>query len=152
MSNDGRELGWDEPIENDGPDFVVLPEGDYDFEVVTFERARHNGSDKLPACNKAIVHIKVQGSQGATTIKHNLFLHSITEGMLCAFFAGIGQRKKGEKVTMNWNAVVGARGRCKVGVRKWTSDKGNEMTNNEIKKFYDPGEGTPTKSFEAGRF
>ena len=152
MSDEGREFSWDDQIENDGPDFVVLPEGDYDFEVVTFERARHNGSDKLPPCNKAIVHIKIQGSQGATTIKHNLFLHSITEGMLCAFFTGIGQRKKGEKVTMNWNAVVGAKGRCRVGVRKWMSDKGNEMTNNEIKKFYDPGEGAPAKSFEAGRF
>jgi len=152
MSDEGREFSWDDQIENDGPDFVVLPEGDYDFEVVTFERARHNGSDKLPPCNKAIVHIKIQGSQGETTIKHNLFLHSITEGMLCAFFTGIGQRKKGEKVTMNWNAVVGAKGRCRVGVRKWTSDKGNEMTNNEIKKFYDPGEATPAKSFEAGRF
>ena len=28
MSNElGRELGWDEEIENDGPDFVILPEG-----------------------------------------------------------------------------------------------------------------------------
>ncbi|MHB8124675.1 MAG: DUF669 domain-containing protein [Desulfitobacteriaceae bacterium] len=152
MSNDGHELGWDEPIEKDGPDFVTLPEGDYNFEIIEFERARHNGSEKLPPCNKAIVHIRVEGPEGITIIKHNLFLHSITEGMLCAFFAGIGQRKKGERATMNWNAVVGARGRCKVGVRKWTSDKGNEITNNEIKKFYDPGEGIPAKSFEAGRF
>ena len=48
-----RELGWDDEIEKDGPEFVLLPEGDYSFEVVGFERARHNGSEKLPACNKA---------------------------------------------------------------------------------------------------
>jgi len=106
----------------------------------------------FPPGNKAIVHIKITGSQGTSTVKHNLFLHSITEGMLCAFFAGIGQRKKGEKVTMNWNAVVGSRGRCKVGVRKWKGDKGDEMTNNEIKKFYDPEEGAPAKGFKAGSF
>jgi hypothetical protein len=140
MSN-GYELSWDSPIENDGLEFTVLPEGDYDFVVVEFERGRHPGSEKLPACNKAIVHIRVEGKEGVTTIKHNLFLHSITEGMLCAFFTAIGQRKKGEKVTMNWNEVVGSKGRAKIGIKKWD---GKEY--NEIKRFYEP------VGFEAGRF
>ena len=44
-----RELGWDDEIEKDGPEFVLLPEGDYSFEVVGFERARHKmrGSDLM---------------------------------------------------------------------------------------------------------
>ncbi len=147
--NNGYELGWDDQIENDSPDFVILPEGDYDFEVIDFERARHNGSDKLPPCNKAIVHIKVEGKEGISVIRHQLFLHSITEGMLCAFFTGIGQRKKGEKVTMNWNAVIGSGGRCRVGIRKY---EGKDY--NEIKKFYEPQEGPadPKKGFTAGSF
>ena len=148
MTTEGYEIGWDAPIEKDSPEFVLLPDGDYDFEVTEFERGRHAGSDKLPPCNKAIVHIKIQGAEGVSIIKHNLFLHSITEGMLCAFFTGIGQRQKGQKVTMNWNAVVGSKGRAKVGINKWTKD-GKEFTNNEIKKFYEPGEG---KGFEPGRF
>ena len=154
MANDGRELGWDDPIENDSPDFVTLPEGDYDFEIIEFERARHAGSDKLPPCNKAIVHIKVQGAEGITVIKHNLFLHSITEGMLCAFFTGIGQRKKGEKVTMDWGKVIGSGGRAKVGIHKWTNDKGETFTFNDIKKFYEPEEGPqkPKGNFQAGKF
>ncbi len=147
--NNGYELGWDDQIENDSPDFVILPEGDYDFEVIDFERARHAGSDKLPPCNKAIVHIKVEGKEGISVIRHQLFLHSITEGMLCAFFTGIGQRKKGEKVTMNWNAVIGSGGRCRVGIRKY---EGKDY--NEIKKFYEPQEGPadPKKGFTAGSF
>lgn len=160
MSNDGwekygtvvnsedRELGWDDVIENDSPEFVILPDGDYDFEVVDFERGRHNGSEKLPPCNKAIVHIRIEGKEGISIIKHQLFLHTITEGMLCAFFTGIGQRQKGERLKMNWNAVVGSKGRCKVGTRKWTNDEGKEMTFNEIKKFYEP-EG---KGFTPGTF
>lgn len=154
----GYELDWNSPIENDGPDFVVLPEGDYDFEVTAFERGRHAGSEKLPPCNKAIVHIKIEGPEGISTIRHNLFLHSITEGMLCAFFTGIGQRKKGEKVTMNWNAVVGAKGRAKVGIRKWTNEEGKEFTSNEIKKFYEPEQNTQQStyqqnaSYQPGRF
>lgn len=154
MSNEGYELSWDSQIENDSPDFVILPEDDYDFEVIDFERGRHNGSEKLPPCNKAIVHIKVEGKEGISVIRHQLFLHSITEGMLCAFFTGIGQRKKGEKVTMDWNAVVGSCGRAKVGVRKWKNDEGKEMVFNEIKKFYEPAEGPQEskKGFTPGSF
>lgn len=142
------ELGWNDVIENDSPEFVILPDGDYDFEVIDFERGRHNGSEKLPPCNKAIVHIRIEGKEGVSTIKHQLFLHTITEGMLCAFFTGIGQRQKGEKMKMNWNAVVGSKGRCKVGTRKWTNDEGKEMVFNEVKKFYEP----EAKGFTPGKF
>jgi hypothetical protein len=160
MSNE-HELGWNEVIENDSPDFIILQEGDYDFEVTEFERARHNGSEKLPACNKAVIHIKIEAPEGTTTIKHNLFLHTKTEGMLCAFFTAIGQRKKGERATMNWNAVVGSKGRCKVGIKKWTNDEGREVVMNEIKRFYEPGDNKASvnnnqpaaqKTYEAGRF
>ena len=156
MSNntEGYELGWDSTIENDSPDFIILPDGDYDFEVIEFERARHAGSEKLPPCNKSIVHIKIVTDEGMNIIRHNLFLHSITEGMLCAFFTAIGQRQKGEKIRMNWNAVVGAKGRCRVGIRKWTADNGEERTSNEIKRFYEPAEKAPVQQqgFEPGKF
>lgn len=150
MSTD-RELGWDDQIENDGSDFEVLPEGDYNFEVVGFERGRHAGSDKLPPCHKAVISLRVKGSAGQTTIKHNLFLHTKTEGLLCAFFVGIGQRKHGERITMNWGQVVGSRGRCKVGIHKWKNDKGEEFSSNDIKKFYEPDNSQPAK-FEQGKF
>lgn len=156
VTNDpGHELGWNDQIENDSPDFVILPEGDYPFEVVAFERARHPGSEKLPACNKAVVDIRVAGQEGITTIKHNLFLHTRTEGMLCAFFAGIGQRQKGQRVTMNWNQVIGSKGRCKIGIREWTNDKGEKKTFNEIRKFYEKNEqptGTGGPAFQQGTF
>ncbi len=149
--DNGRELSWDDQIENDSPDFVTLPEGDYEFVVTEFERARHPGSEKLPPCNKAIVHLRIQGPEGVSTIRHNLFLHSITEGMLCSFFAAIGQRKKGEKVTMNWNAVVGAKGKAKIGIRKWKNDEGREFVSNEVRRFFE-SDGGPQKGFEPGRF
>lgn len=148
---EGRELGWEGVIENDGPEFVTLPDGDYDFTVTAFERARHNGSDKLPPCNKAILTIRLDGQAGSSTVKHNMFLHTITEGMLCAFFTAIGQRKRGEKLEMNWNKVVGGKGRCKVTVREWKSEKGNILTSNEIKKFYEPDEQSQ-QAFQPGRF
>lgn len=131
-----REFNWDDIIENDGGEYVILPEGDYDFKVLSFERERHQGSAKLPPCNKAVLNIEVTSPQGKTTIRHNLFLHSKCEGLLCAFFSSIGQRKRGEKLQMNWNSVTGATGKCKVKIHTWTKDDGSQGQSNEISKFY----------------
>ena len=146
----GREFNWDDVISKDGDEFELLPAGDYDFEVKSFERGRHNGSEKLPPCNKAVLKIRVSNSEGkASTITHNLMLHSKCEGLICAFFTAIGQRKHGEQLRMDWNKVVGSRGRCKVGVRTYKSTKtGQDMQSNEIQRFYDPAD---TKSTPAAQ-
>lgn len=128
-----RALDWDDEIENEN-EFTLLPEGEYDFEVLKFERGQHNGSAKLPACRKAILTIKVTGKNGeSTVITHNLFLHTKCEGILSAFFLSIGEKKHGEKVRMNWPAVPGAKGRCKVYIDTYN---GNQY--NKIKSFLDP--------------
>lgn len=149
-----REFGWDDQIENDGPEYVILPEGDYDFEVLSMERSRHGGSEKLPPCNKATLSIRITAENGdSTMVRHNLFLHSKCEGMLCAFFTAIGHRKHGEKISMNWNAVPGSRGRCKVKIRTWKGNDGEDKQNNEIAKFYEPAEGQQTgPQWKAGSF
>lgn len=147
MAEFERELNWDDEIIKDS-DFVLLPEGDYDFRVTAFERGRHQGSEKLPPCNKAVVTLEIDAPEGKAYIKHNLFLHSRCEGLLSNFFTGIGQKKHGEPLKMNWNAVIGSTGRCKVGIRKWTGRDGNEMQSNEVKKFYEPNPNTPPKKLE----
>lgn len=154
MNENNKALDWDDTIENDSEEFVVLPEGDYDFEVTGFERGRHDGSEKLPPCNKAILSIRIIAADGrSTTIKHNLFLHGKCEGILCAFFTAIGQRKKGESLKMNWNAVTGSRGRCKVGIHSWQNKEGNTMQSNDIKRFYEPEPGQQTSpQWKAGDF
>lgn len=150
-----RELGWDDQIEKEN-EFVLLPEGDYDFTVVGFQRARHPGSAKLPACNKAELDIEVSAPEGTAVIKYNLFLHTKTEGMLSAFFISIGQKKHGEPLKPNWNQLIGAKGRCKVIVDTWTGNDGQEKHSNKISKFYEPSTSVPNNapsvSFKAGNF
>ena len=153
MADFERELDWDDEISKES-EFTLLPEGDYKFTVVGFNRGRHNGSAKLPACNKAELELKVDDGKGNTgTILHNLFLHTKTEGMISAFLIAIGQKKHGEPTRPNWNAMVGAQGRCKVGIHEWVNDKGETMKINQIKKFYDhesPAASAP--KFQAGKF
>lgn len=129
-NQDMREFSWDDTIEHDST-FTLVPEGNYLFTVKSFERGRHQGSEKLPACNMATLQIEVTDGKNTTTITHRLFLHGKTEGMLCEFFTAIGQRNHGEKLKMNWPAVASAKGRCKVVIEPY---KGTDYNN--IKKFF----------------
>lgn len=140
-----RELGWEDTIEKEN-EFILLPEGDYDFRVEKYERARFAGSDKMPACPMAIVYLAIEAGNGqSVTVKHNLMLHTKTEWALSAFFGSIGQKKKGEKLKMNWNYVPGSTGRLKLGVKTYN---GNQY--NEIKKFYHKDDVKP--AFTPGAF
>lgn len=144
-----RELGWDDEISRES-DFTIIPEGDYDFTVTGFERGRYDGSEKLPPCNMAIVTLAVTLPDGsAATLRHRLFLHTRCEGLLSAFFTGIGLKRKGEPLRMNWNAVPGAHGRCKITVRSWKGKNGEDMQSNDIKKFYDPFENSSASAPQA---
>ena len=145
--NQGYVLDWDSAIEKDAPDFILLKEGDYDFEITNFERQRHNGSQngKLPPCPKAVITLHIEGvdkdgNPGVTNITHNLFLHSSCESLLSSFFAGIGRKRKGERLVMDWSNLIGVRGYAHIGVREWTGKDGETKYSNEVKRFYTPEE------------
>jgi hypothetical protein len=128
-----RELDWEETIEDPGSDFVLLPEGEYEFTVDHFDRDRHNGSDKLPPCKKVILYLHVETPQGTAEVRESLFLHTKGERKLYSFFICIGQGEAGKPLTMRWANVPGARGRAKFGVREY-----NGKQYNEVKKFLEP--------------
>lgn len=151
--NQGYELAWDGVIEKDAPDFILLRDGDYDFEITNFERQRHNGSQngKLPPCPKAVITLRVEGvdkdgNPGVATITHNLFLHSSCEGLLSAFFTGIGRKRKGERLNMDWSNLIGVRGYAHIGVREWTGRDGETKYSNEVKRFYSPEDAAMMKA------
>lgn len=140
FNNVERELGWEDEIIQDGGEFIQLVPGDYQFTVTNVERARHTPNPqnpgKLPACNKAIISIQIETAEGTATLKHNLFLHTSTEGMLSAFFGAIGQKKHGQPFKMNWNAVVGAKGVCRVNKRKGTGQYADQEYDNIKSMIY----------------
>lgn len=126
---------WEDEIVDEGS-YVLLPEGDYDFTVSKFERARYDGSEKIPPCNNAKVTLKISGEEGEIEITENLFLCKKFEWKLSSFFLSIGQKKHGEPLRMNWNKVVGAKGKCHVYVDKYTKKDGSSGESNKIKKYY----------------
>lgn len=136
--SDGRALDWDDTITVDDA-FTLIPKGEYNYNVLNWERASYAGGTKIPACKKAIINLQILDDSGNEigTVSENLFLHSKQEWKLSEFFRSIGQKKHGEQLVMNWNEVPGSHGRCEITVRKFTKNDGTEGESNNV-KFLDP--------------
>ena len=151
MANDPNIMDWNDTIEDDGKEFVILPEGDYNFTVTSFERGRHNGSAKIPPCNKAILTISIDNNQGNATARFDLFLYRSIEWKISSFFRSIGAKQQGEKVVMDWNNVVQKRGRAHIRPHSYTGKDGQQHQINEVVSFlaHDPAaDFTPVQNNE----
>ena len=137
MYNNNAVMDWNDVIEDDGQEFVLLEEGDYNFRVTNFERGHFPGSAKLPACNKATLTLEVDTREGCAYVKHDLLLCRNLEWRISAFFRCIGQKKHGERLVMDWNRVVGSKGRAHFKPRKYTNNNGEEKVANDIERFID---------------
>ena len=69
MAPANEALDWNSDISNDGQDFVILPEGEYVFQVVDLEKGRHSGSEKLQPCPKATLTLEVRTAEGIARVK-----------------------------------------------------------------------------------
>lgn len=136
MSEEIRELGWDDEISSENKPFTLLPEADYDFTVSKVERSRYNGSEKMPACNMAKVTFTIWGPEDKVDVIENFYLNSKNEWKISALYLAIGLKKHGEPVRMQWNAVTGKRGKCRLEINKYKDKNGNDAQNNRIKRFY----------------
>lgn len=134
-----RELGWEDEIDQ-GSEFSLIPEGDYNFEVTMFRRGqRYEGGGKIPPCNRAVVEIKVFDENNETTLEHDFLMHSKMQFLLHEFFSSLGFPKRDDgSIKMDWDAAIGKKGKCRVVLNKYTNKKGEEREINKISQFYDP--------------
>lgn len=138
MANDNMIMDWNDVIESDGQEFVILEEGDYNFTVTNFERGHFPGSAKIPPCNKAALTLQVKTDDGRlATIKFDLILYRSLEWRISAFFRCVGQKREKERLAMDWNRVVGARGRARFKPRTYTTKDGEVRQVNDVDKFFD---------------
>jgi hypothetical protein len=137
VNNQNMVMDWNDSIENDGQEFVLLPEGDYNFTITNFERGRFPGGQKVPACNKAGITIQIETNVGIAIVKFDLLLYRSLEWRISSFFRCIGQKKSGEKLVMNWNTVVGSKGRAHIKQRVYTNNYGEDKTVNDLDRFID---------------
>ncbi|MCM1024681.1 MAG: hypothetical protein NC395_11595 [Prevotella sp.] len=121
---------WNDEINAENA-FALLPEGDYEFAVTKFERGIQEQTDKLPRCNKAVVTLAVFGGNDEITLTENFPLCSKVEWKISSLFLSVGMKKHGEPLHMDWNGLIGKRGRCRIVTEPY-----NGKDYNKIKKFY----------------
>ncbi len=153
-----QEMGWDDTINREEQEYILIPEGDYPCQIVNLEKTRHEPrpGGKIPACNKAILTVRVADpATGAPVdLNYNLYLHTSQEWKLCEFFMAIGQKRKGEPLRMNWGLVVGSTATCHVSQSEGRRRDNTTFPRNEITRFY-PKEDQPAQQpggFIPGRF
>lgn len=142
-----REYDWNDEVENRSG-FVDIPEGEYDFIVDHYERAKVGGEGKYAGQNMAIVYCNVQNGSEEAQLRTNLILNKRFDWKLSQFFICIGlmQDEEGARLKMNWNQVGGRRGRCKIEHKP--NQKDATKTHPEITEFLKPQKGAKKWSSE----
>lgn len=148
MAAEGREFSWDDSIKQDAQTFELLPEGDYNVTIEKFDRSRSKGEGKLPPCNMAVVYFVVHAPGREVTIRENYVLHSSLEWKLSELFRGVGLKKEGEELRMDWGALPGKTAYAKIGLKPGFSDPNKKF--NFIEKLYPKDAGKP--AFTPGVF
>lgn len=139
-TNMNEAMGWDDSIENEGQEFILLDEGDYEFTVEKMERGQFNGSAKLSPSPKATLTLAVATDRGTAHVKTDLILNRALEWKLCQFFLSIGLKKHGEPLVMKWGEVTGRTGKARIRQRSWTGNDGAERKSNDVERYLDPME------------
>ena len=141
----GKELGWDDSVEK-GTDYVLLPDGEYDFTIESFDRGRFEGSEKAPACPRAELKVKVEVPEGIFIINESLLLYDRMQWKLAEFFLSSGAEEVDGRVKMNWQMVPRATGRAVIEQRPGSKDPTRKY--NHVKKFLPKIK----KEYKAGSF
>ena len=147
------ELGWDDELTVDQEELVTLRPGEYIFTIIGFERKRYEpkpgSTGKLPACNMAEITIEINDpEQGRGIARNNLYLHSSTQGLLSAFFASIGMKKKGEPLKMDWNNIINKKGRATIHKEEYNGREYDRIKNYIMPEGYE----NKQQSFAPGQF
>lgn len=131
-STKGYAIGWDDEIIDPGePEFILLTPGVYDFTITGFERGHFDGSEKMDACSMAKLTLRCTNGVQETTVFTNLFLSSAVAFKLSKFAKSIGDmpagNSTGQKFHVDWNNIIGKRGKCKIKTRVYNGKDYNEV-------------------------
>lgn len=141
MNNENEFLNWGDSFVAQENEFVVLPEGEYQFTVTGFERKNYDGnSDKIPnGTPYAELSLEFTGNEGKTTVTERLYLLKRLSWKLTEFFGSIGQNPvNGQAFNPNWNTVLGSTGKAELVVNSYKNKDGQDRQNNRVKKFLKP--------------
>lgn len=133
-------LGWDDAIEGTVSEFEPVEPGEYQFRVVSVERAYHNGSANMGPCPVAKVEIELTDAPRAAHVFDRLYLNKKVMWKIVAFFTAIGLHEKGDDSPFkpDWQRAAGRTGRASIGIHEYNGNRYNE-----VKRWLVPKDGAP---------
>lgn len=109
---ENQDLDWDDGLtaEDEGYEFEVLPVGEYDFEVVDFEKTFSKSDKKMAKITLEIVYNGMKFK-----VWDYLVLTQNMAWKIASFFEALGLKKKGTELKqMPWNQIMEKTGRVKI--------------------------------------
>ncbi len=136
--NHNQELDWDAPIP-DVPEWTVIPEGTYFFQVVGAARGQWDEKVNRVGGSKYMdLSLQITDAQGISygEIKDKLTLHPSMIWKIRQFWRAVGEPViEGQPFQAPWGRILGARGQCKLVIREYTNKDGEKKEINNVKEF-----------------
>ena len=85
----------------------------------------------------ATLILKIKTDKDICIFKTKLILYKSFDWKIAAFFRSIGQKKRGERLVMDWSKVIGSHGRARIKVVTYTAKDGSKHTINDVDRYYD---------------
>ena len=130
--DENREIGWGEEIVGEEQQFVLLPEGDYDFIVDGVNYNRKKMDDGTTVGFSEII-CRVKTLDGDVIVKSNIKLVQKMMWKITEFFVCLGMGQVGQKFKTDWPATRGRTGKLKITHREY-----NKKTYHQVDKFLPP--------------
>ena len=129
---------------NKKKEFVILKEGtEVDFTVVEFKRVKSvNGNNMAKLTLRCTTNDGYEGN-----VLENLVLVRSCEWKICQFFICVGLRKHGDRGTLRWDSLLGAKGRAVLGEDTYKKN-GKTYPCNVIRNYIEPEEVSATTDDE----
>lgn len=145
MSDDNQVIGWDDEVDSsqiqEKKEFIILPDGEYNFRVAKVEKGQYNGSQKMPACGMVKVGMVFSDAfQGESYVTMRFFMVRSCLWKIYEFLTAIGLHKPGSGAvgTIPWGKVdTSCTGRAKLSTRTYEKD-GKTVKTNDVEKFLAP--------------
>lgn len=134
--DENREIAWGEEIVGEEQQYVLLPEGEYDFIVDGVQYMRKTIENVTCGYSEIVCRVKTQ--YGDVIVKTNIKLVQKMMWKITEFFVCIGMGRVGEKFKTDWPATRGRSGRLKISNREYNGKKYNQ-----VDRFIAPIQATP---------
>lgn len=139
----------------DRGNYVLLPEGDYEFTIVDLKESRHQDvGGKVGNCKQVNPVFRVKNPEDGSSVdieNFNLYMWNSRGclGMIAQYYDSIGLHKKGDPIHFDWakDHHIGKTGKLQIKHETYKKKDGTDGTSMKISKLYPKEEAASNNSW-----